>query len=211
MVLILTPLRIEHEALTSTLGPAEKTERVGTITISRFAGQVVTAVGGHGKVQFALTTQHLVAQLRPDLVVCAGACGALDPRVKILDLVAATETVEHDFNLKVLRKPLPRFPGDDRALEKLRAASGLHFGPIASGDEDITDRKRAQELQSLTGAVAVGWEGAGGARACQFAQVPFLEVRVATDLCDPNVAQDFMTNVRAGMARLRKILDLLKD
>ena len=42
-----------------------------------------------------------------------------------------------------------------------------------------------------TGALAVAWEGAGGARACHFSGIPFLEIRGITDSADSDAASDF--------------------
>jgi hypothetical protein len=53
----------------------------------------------------------------------------------------------------------------------------VHYGMIASGDEDIVTIERAAELHTQTGAVAMAWEGAGVARACLFSQIPYLEIQ----------------------------------
>jgi nucleoside phosphorylase len=54
-------------------------------------------------------------------------------------------------------------------------------------------------LYGLTGALAVAWEGAGGARACQFNNVPFVEIRGVTDRADSDAALDFEANLRSVM------------
>src|SRR6218665_1947884 len=106
MILVLTPLKWELASLGPHLGPVSRQESFGDVAVSfyggnpagagsfdieRFAqpiaGRFAAAVGGHGKVQFALTTQFLIRELKPSLVVCAGACGALDPKLKALDVV----------------------------------------------------------------------------------------------------------------------------
>ena len=57
------------------------------------------AQGGLGKVQFAITTQHLLDNLAdPSLVVCAGVAGSLTKSARVGDVVVGTATVEHDFN-----------------------------------------------------------------------------------------------------------------
>jgi adenosylhomocysteine nucleosidase len=174
MLLILTPLSIEYEGLKPALEGRE---------------DVLLAVGGHGKVQFALTSLHLIQKHSPHLVICAGACGALAPRLKVADVVAATTTIEHDYKLRFVKRPLPAFDGERRVLEQLKTKTSwrnfkLHLGPIASGDEDVVDAGMAADLHARTGALAVAWEGAGGARACRLAKVPFLELRAVTDLAN---------------------------
>src|SRR4051794_23263151 len=99
-VLILTPLAIEHAALSAALvahgNPAEADHN--GVKVIRMAGlNLDLAVGGHGKVQFALTTQLLVQKFNPRLVICAGAAGRLDPVLSPLDVVVSEVTIEHDF------------------------------------------------------------------------------------------------------------------
>ena len=74
---------------------------------------LLLAQGGLGKTQFALQTQHLLdACPEVDLVICAGAAGALVDALAIGDVVVATETVEHDIRNKFGSPLLPRFAGD---------------------------------------------------------------------------------------------------
>ncbi len=191
MILILTPLAIERAALEKVLP------------------DLIIEVAGHGKVQFALGTQLMVQKHRPELVICAGAAGALDPSLRLLDVVVATATVEHDFKLRFGVRPLPSFPGAVGKLGPLEASFTTHFGLIASGDEDIVDPERAEELRMQTGALAVAWEGAGGARACQLQGVPFLEIRAITDSADRDGAKDFARHVEPGMAHVANVIQRL--
>ena len=51
----------------------------------------------------------------------------------------------------------------------------------------------------MTGALAMAWEGAGGARACQFSGVPFIEIRGITDQADHRAASHFRENLNTAM------------
>lgn len=209
MILVLTPLAIEVRALRAHLGAVSRSERVGEFEVTTHADRVACAIGGHGKVRFALSTQFLVRELKPSLVVCAGACGALTPDLRIGAIVVAEKTIEHDFNLKFVQRPAPAFAGDAESLARLRALkpAGVHFGTIASGDEDIVDARRAAELRERTGgALAVAWEGAGLARAAEFCGVGHLEVRVVTDAADTHAAKHFKDNVETGMAAIASLI-----
>jgi len=165
---------------------------------------ITFALGGLGKVQFAVQTQYLLGSDTWRLVICAGAAGALTDDIAIGDVVVATETVEHDIR-KVGRPLIPRFIGDNatvalcRARLPMLAGFRVHFGGIASGDEDIVDTQRRQECRIATGALAVAWEGAGGARACAFNQVPFMEIRGIVDKADQFGPRDFTFNIRTAM------------
>ena len=174
---------------------------------------LVLAVGGVGKAQFGVQTQYLLdSGPAYDLVVCAGAAGALSDEVSVGDVVVATRTVEHDYTGRFEGCPLPSFDGDSGVIEGLRRVPvspdeyGVFLGPIGSGDEDIVDLERRKVLRGMTGALAVAWEGAGGARACRFSEVPYVEVRGITDGADEGAPEDFQTNLRLAM---RNVGDLL--
>ena len=67
------------------------------------------AWGGHGKAQFALHTRHLLDHVgHVDLVVCAGAAGALANGIAVGDIVIATRTIGsgHGRHAHPLRKNL---------------------------------------------------------------------------------------------------------
>ncbi len=211
MKLILTPLFFEYEALKTALGTPSMEREVQGVKVTYFGADLAMAVGGHGKVQFALTTQLLGRELKPSVIVCAGACGALHEGPGMLDLVASEFTIEHDYNLRFEKRPLPKFAGDVESLEKLRklTAPKIWFGTIASGDEDIIDAVRSRALFELTGSLAVAWEGAGGARAAAFCKIPFLELRTVTDAANEHAPGDFKKNVVLGMKNIAAALKAL--
>jgi len=214
-VLVLTPLAIEHAALAAAFaldGHSAEADHNGVKVISLPGMNLDLAIGGHGKVQFALSTQLLVQKFNPSLVICAGGAGRLDSRLNPLDVVVGDVTIEHDFCLRFINRPLPRFPGDHSRLERLRGMNSwdgfnLHIGILASGDEDVIDSERAAELRTTTGAMAVAWEGAGGARAARLHGVPFLEIRAITDSADSDAPRAFAESVKFGM---RNVADVIK-
>ncbi len=200
MILVVTPLPIERKLLASDW-PSE-------------LDHVRFETGGHGKVAFALRAQELIMARTPKLVICAGACGALSPRVQPHDVVVAEKTIEHDFKIRMVDQPPPEFPGDPQALERLKGIPfdfPVHFGPMASGDEDVVGSERAQEIARKTSALAVAWEGAGGARACKHRQIPFLEIRGVTDRADSATMEAFRENLPQAMARVSAVLRRLVE
>lgn len=171
--------------------------------------------GGLGKVEFGVRTQHLLDSGTWSLVSCLGTAGRLDSKVKIGDVVIGTETVEHDIR-KGSRPLIPRFPSNFEVLERLQKATrdmtrtfSVHFGSIASGDEDILDDVRRESVRERTGAIAVAWEGAGAARACRFSKIPFVEIRGIADHADPNGPRDFRVNLSSTMRNVAAIARLL--
>jgi adenosylhomocysteine nucleosidase len=169
--------------------------------------------GGLGKVQFAVQTQHVLdLALIWGVVICAGAAGALVDTLAVGDVVIATETVEHDIHNHFGPPLLPRFSGAAPVIESLhgvilpRNTFTVHFGPIISGDEDVVAVERQAALRQRTDALAVAWEGAGGARACQFNAVPFVEIRGVTNGANSSAAADFRANLQTAMRNVATLI-----
>ena len=215
-ILIVTPLREEYDDLYKSLSAYRlkaEPDKIGKLDVHRFPELNVTlARGGHGKTQFGIQTQYLLDHTPFDLVICAGAAGALAPKVKIGDLIVATSTVEHDFNNKFVPRPKPRFKGNAKSIKQLRALKmpdakfNVHFGIMAGGDEDVIDIKRGAELHKAHTALAVAWEGVGGARACAFSEVPYLELRGVTDTADHAAPVVFDLNLKVVMKNMAYLL-----
>lgn len=186
---------------------------VGKMPTSRLPQLGITlATGGLGKAQFAVQTQHLIDRgPRWDAVICAGAAGALDDDLAVGDVVVGTETVEYDMRNRFGKPLLPRFSSSSSLLAEFKRVEGLgsfrvRFGAIASGDEDIVDRARRREVREMTGALANAWEGAGGARACQFSGVPFIEIRGISDNANETAARDFETHLPLAMRNIARVI-----
>ncbi len=216
-ILLVTPMQQELDLFARSVasrGIQGKEGATGRLPFLRYPQlDLILARGGTGKPQFALQTQHLLDYHRDaTLVICAGAAGALDGQLAVGDLVVATTTVEHDRREGFENLPLPSFPGSTAALAALQTLSlenhhfRLFFGPVASGDEDIVGQDRREEIREATGALAVAWEGAGGARACHFSRVPYLEIRGISDGADENAATDFSTNLERVLANIAYLL-----
>jgi adenosylhomocysteine nucleosidase len=215
--LVITPLKSEFLHLTSVLvrrGYEGRPDLIGAVPLMDFPElNIVCAVGGHGKVQFGIQTQFLLNRF-PEVqrVFCAGAAGGLSV-VKTFDVIVASRTIEHDYTERFDPSPLPFFQGCQDTIEELRAKAckadfpfAVHFDVVASGDEDVVSIERASELHGRTQALAVAWEGAGGARACLFNTKPFIEVRGITDVADNRAPVDFRENLRQAMENVVSVL-----
>jgi adenosylhomocysteine nucleosidase len=220
--LIVTPLQEEYNDLHNSLcalGLDSHKSRIGRLEVDHFPALKVTlARGGHGKTQFGIQTQHLLDHARFDRIICTGAAGALAPDVRVGDIIVATSTVEHDYNLKFAKRPQPQFAGDAQIIAQLQKLDvtnigfNVHFGVMAGGDEDVIDVQRGRELCDLHNALAVAWEGVGGARAAAFSEVPYLEIRGATDTADHEAPVVFDVNLKIVMRNIASLLLMwLKD
>jgi adenosylhomocysteine nucleosidase len=180
---------------------------IGSVSTEGFDElDLLCAIGGHGKVQFGIQTQFLLHHY-PEVsrVLCVGAAGGL-AKVQTFDLVLAEHTIEHDYNERFDPTPPPVFPGCSQTIQALihgaaarKLPFAVHCGFIASGDEDVISPERAKELHEKTKALAVAWEGAGGARAALFNGKSYLEVRGITDTADNAAPTDFRANLQRAM------------
>jgi adenosylhomocysteine nucleosidase len=215
-LLILTPLEKELDAFRRTCthsGYQLLTEKIGRLPVTVLPELGLTVARcGSGKVQFAVQTQHLLDNSPGwDLAICAGAAGAIVEEVAVGDVVVGTRTVEHDYLNKFSIQPLPVYDAPENivaSFKALPASAGftLHFGSIASGDEDIITHERRVLLHEATGALVAAWEGAGGARACRFSMIPFIEIRAVTDAADHNAPADFESNLTVAMGNIGRLI-----
>lgn len=215
-MLVVIPTEPEFDSFVATFrdrGLAAEHSKIGKVPVVSYAALGVTvSLGGLGKVRFAVHTQHLLDSSRSvGVVICAGAAGSLSDKVSIGDVVVATETVEHD--IRNSGTPLiPRFVGAESALGTLKSIASsfteftVHFGVIASGDEDVMDAERRELLRDSTTGLAVAWEGAGGARACEFSGVPFVEIRGIADHADANAASAAQANMARAVANVATVV-----
>jgi adenosylhomocysteine nucleosidase len=215
-ILIVTPLQEEYNDLYHSLSDLDlksSSERIGKLDVHCFPEINVTlARGGHGKTQFGIQTQHLLDHATFDLVICAGAAGALAPEVRVGDVIIATSTLEHDYNNKFSERPKPQFAGDIKSINQIKALNlseadfKVHFGIMAGGDEDVIEVTRGAELYKAHNALAVAWEGIGGARASAFSDVPYLEIRGATDTANHEAPVVFFINLKIVMKNIAFLL-----
>jgi adenosylhomocysteine nucleosidase len=210
-VLVLAPDPTEAEALVQGFIrrriPHEDV-RIGTLDCVLLpALDVLIAVGGNGKAQYGIQAQYVIDRCDGiELLVCVGAAGRLSDALQIGDVVLGTATVEHDYKERFNPRPLPRYDASPgilsefiRLTESMTFPFNVHFGVIASGDEDIVDPTRAAELRETTNALCVAWEGSGGARAARLNDVGFIEMRGITDGADGDAARFFHENVKDVM------------
>jgi adenosylhomocysteine nucleosidase len=212
--LVVAPMSLEQNAFISTLvelGYQGVDAPVGSIPATRFPElDLLVALGGHGKTQFAVHTRHILNHVPElDAVLCVGTSGALAPELDVADVVIGTSTVEHDYNQRFVPQPLPVFPGSPELLAGFKNAltgAGLpvYYGVIASGDEDVIAIERGAALVKLTGAMVVAWEGAGAARAARLTETPHLEIRAVSDRADHSASADFWVNIGPAMANIAR-------
>lgn len=221
-VLVATPQASELEPLLdafSRRGHPQRATKFGSVECFEIPSlKMHLAIGGHGKTQFAVQTQYLVDRGKFDALLCVGAAGSLVHGCKLGDVILGTSTLEHDYKIRFVSADLPRHDAHATLLADLRRVAeggGLgfntHIGPIASGDEDIIDRTRADEVRRTTGALCVAWEGSGGARVAAFNDLAFLEIRCITDGADSEASASFRLNCEKAVPNIAELLMLWRS
>ena len=165
--------------------------------VSTKPSSVILSQGGLGKVQFAVTTQHLLGQSgRPQPGCLCGSSGFANQvcargrrnsryshrRARLQPKLALGETATQSSMVRLdIVAALGRGAHSGAGQSSFRgtALAGL---PVAT--RVLWTRFRARQLHASTDALAVAWEGAGGARAAAFSQVPYVEVRGISDMAD---------------------------
>ena len=165
------------------------------------------AVGGHGKVAFAITMTEMIIKKKFSKVLAMGACGSLRTEIPLGTVMMVEKIFEHDVK--------PCFTTRSEQPFLLTTFSIQHplllSGTLASGDEDIIEKHRALDLRNRYRADAVTWESAGGAKAASRWNAAYSELRVVTDHCCENTAVDFHKSLQSGMQNLFKLFCLLKE
>ncbi len=131
----------------------------------------IAAANGPGPRLASQAVCALAAEM-PNRVGSTGYCGALDPALKIADIVVCNRVVDADSD------------------HRYRAAD--EFGATClSGDRVIQTAREKQYLRETTGASVVEMEAAGVAVEAGRLGVPFHCIRVVTDTAHEDLAVDF--------------------
>lgn len=170
------------------IGPFEFTQ--GTLN----GGEIILSQCGMGKVNAALGALELIKNFTPDAVLSSGVAGGLNPILKTMDSVIGTRYVYHDVwcgdgNAYGQVQGLPEFYEADAnllaAAQRLqqRNPQEVHLGLICTGDQFICGAEPvAHILKHFPQALACDMESAAIAQTCYRYQVPFLSMRLISDV-----------------------------
>lgn len=195
----------EIEIIQETL-QGKKIEKTGLIFYeSSYNGHTVISVcGGIGKVNAAVCTQILISEFKVEAVINTGTAGGLNDSLKVFDLVASVDAVQHDVDASVFGYAEGQVPGtasafwkaDDKlrgylmqtfaqlqreAAEDFKKVNTMIAGRIATGDSFILDPAVKQHIIKLFQADCVEMEGAAVAQTCVMNNIPFVILRCISD------------------------------
>ncbi|MEW6724252.1 MAG: 5'-methylthioadenosine/adenosylhomocysteine nucleosidase [Bacillota bacterium] len=227
---IMGALDVEIAALLEQM-PGAHQERHSAFTYhqGKLKGRPVALVrSGVGKVAAAACAQSLMDVFGATRVVFTGLAGALDERLRVGDVVIATELVQHDVDVTAFgyapgEVPCPGglvVPTDpaltamarQAALQTLTIDSGrLREGRILTGDQFVVSREKVFRLREEFQGLAVEMEGAAVAQVCAWRGVPCAVIRAISDTADGQAPVDFR-QFQAEVARISAgiVLEMLK-
>ena len=149
---------------------------------------------GIGKVNAAVGTMRLIYEHHPDAIISTGLAGGIDPLMKVMDVMAATQCVYHDVDCGGLGSVHGQVQGlparydaaqhlVDTALKVPREeGERLMTGLICTGDQFITDRERQNNIKRhFPDGLACDMESAAIAQTCYLMNIPFMSLRVISD------------------------------
>ncbi|MDO5321901.1 MAG: 5'-methylthioadenosine/S-adenosylhomocysteine nucleosidase [Bacteroidia bacterium] len=156
--------------------------------------KVVTKVTGIGKVNAAMAATELILKEKPDYIVSSGCAGGMLPGQKVSDFVIASATAYHDVWCgepnkigQVQGRPL-YFNADPHMLDAaVRTARSydhpVQLGLIVTGDQFFISTEEDRRILAVhPEALAADMESAAAAQVCANYGVPFISLRIISDI-----------------------------
>eukprot|EP00913_Durusdinium_trenchii_P035298 g33028.t1 len=173
------------------LKPRKYTGGNFTFRGARYEGIRIAAVeSGMGFVRARKATQALIDAHSPPWVISIGYSGALQPGMKVGDIVLANSIVDTHGNELAVDLNMPE-------------QKGLHVGRFVTSDEMVRLVKEKQALGEKYDAIAVDMESLAVAQICRETKTRFMAVRVLSDDMSFDLPPEVLTVVgESGSLRL---------
>ncbi|KEY91214.1 5'-methylthioadenosine/S-adenosylhomocysteine [Candidatus Photodesmus blepharus] len=165
---------------------------------------IVVNQSGIGKVAATIGVATLLEKYQSNIIINIGSAGAFSANLNPSDIVIGSKLCYHDVNMTGFGYKMGKMAGQplvfssDQELVRLakRASSQIEThvmeGLICTGDTFVCNTKHRKFIQKyFPSAVAVEMEGAAVAQTCHQFNVPFIVVRVISDVANHNSAENF--------------------
>ncbi|NPA50285.1 MAG: 5'-methylthioadenosine/adenosylhomocysteine nucleosidase [Epsilonproteobacteria bacterium] len=175
--------------------------------------EVVVAYSKIGKVFAALTAAIMIEHFKANILLFSGVAGAINPNLKIGDLIVATKVAQHDLDITAFGHPYGYVPEGSRYIEadkKLISLAkeiasleniDLKEGIIATGDQFIANEERKEWIKREFQADAIEMEGGAVAVVCDSLNVPFFILRSISDSANMDASFDFDEFLKSSSKR----------
>lgn len=161
-----------------------------------------------------MIAQYLIDRFKVQVILLTGVGGALNPRLKIGDVIISTDSVHHDFNATPLgfkRGQISStnyrfFKADNKLIDQAKKTilngHRLMLGRILTGDQFFThkEKEKYRYLRKELKGDCIEMEGAAVAQVCNLNKVPHLIIRTISDQADGSAVRDYnkFTNLVAS-------------
>jgi adenosylhomocysteine nucleosidase len=154
--------------------------------------RVALAQSGMGPGLAKKATQALIDGHSPAWIVSAGFSGALQPGIKIGDIVVASSILDTEGSELAIDLKMPADP-----------AKGLHVGRLLTVDRIVRTVEEKKVLGERCSALAVDMESLSVAQICRQSKIRFLAVRVISDDLSADLPSEITSVVgSSGTVRL---------
>jgi len=165
--------------------------------------ELVIAYSKIGKVFASLTATTMIEKFGAQKLLFSGVAGAINPDLKIGDLIVATKLCQHDLDITAFGHPYGYVPEGSVYVEsdaELRNIAHevakemqvkLREGIIATGDQFVADEARKEWIGKTFQADTLEMEGASVAVVCDSLDVPFFVLRAISDSADMDAGFNF--------------------
>ena len=165
--------------------------------------EIIIVESGVGKVNSARTTQILIDNFKPNLIINIGVAGGLCDSINVLDIVIGERLVQYDFDITEFNHNKGYIPkiGDfietnNNYVDKIynlgkKLNLNIHKGMIATGDRFITDIQIRKDINKEFNALCNEMEGASIAQVCKLCNIPFIVIRSISDSIKQNTVLNY--------------------
>ena len=204
----------------------ENTEEKAIYNLRFITGNIqnkkcVLIKSGVGKVNAARTTQILIDYFKVELVINAGAAGAVNSMLNIGDVIIAKHVVQHDFDITAFGHSKGYITGigekiycdkkfvsifEDIVKNMKKELYQIKMGVVASGDIFCTQIKMKNKLSEKFNADVVDMECASVAQVCYLDDIPFVSIRCVSDIPNESNETTFDENLKLASKRCADII-----
>ena len=184
---------------------------------------IILVESGIGKVNAAISTTLLISQFKVEKIIFTGVAGAVNPEIKVTDIVIGTDLVESDMDVtaggnyklgEIPRMKSSNFKADpylfnlaESVAIKLFGSDKVHKGRIISRDEFVASSEKVNKLREIFSAECVEMEGAAVAHVCEVMNIPFIVIRSISDKADDEAGMSFDEFVKIAARNSKSIVE----
>jgi len=195
----------EIEPLLENVDSYEKIEHAGNVFYkAKYKNfDLIIVYSKIGKVNSTLSATVLIEKFGIKKLIFSGVAGAINPGLKVGDLIIADKLIQHDVDLTAFGHPWGFIPesGDfveaDEELNTIAKEAALKLdiklkeGIIATGDQFVANPQKKEFIQKTYQADALEMEGASVAYVCKVYDIPFCIIRSISDSADEEADVSF--------------------